>query len=1425
MRCAETGLLTTTKLTPPFHPHAASPELILDRKRDYILYAVDPVETYRSTAHRTRTPSASREPVFRGKGFFGWILEEEGDGDTVVVGKVSEVGRRRSASWSDDDSDEYDDTAYLDVEIRMKETEAQTREQFFARLGQFGTASAAGGRPAAATSGSSSSAAASPAPAPVPSKRKMKSSSKLSSSRPPLAHSASSPIRRTHSTPTVRTAPVQAQAPSSGQAQALQVLQLLQTLQAQQQQQQAQEQSAPSPAAASTPFSTNPLEALLRFSGGASNNPDNAALLTRALGDALKAAGLKVPSPTEQPTPSSSSNKLSRSKSTSSAAASSSEMIGEYRQCYNCGIIQSQQSVWRLPVLLEGTKVQVPDAFVHDPHRGANGTRPDDQNLTPDETGCLLANGRSTWRACNRCGLFYTKWKKNRPEKVTRKARDHTAMDDAVSSPAPAPQVAAPQPQPPAPAPSSSRKRASPEVDEIFEAGDEEEGDATQDEILGSSPPAPGGKRTKRDIDKELVRDKYGQWRSRRSVRENPEGRRSGRPQGRKNASGKKGRGKRCETSEARDESESAAEGGKTPAAAGDTSASSSSKEGQQQQQQQDETSRPYPQTSPLRSNSASGPPIVPIRTFPWSNVPPNAASLQSTPTNLTPSRRGVRYGAPSNILMSSPATALDQLLSEDFSFDFGNHTVGGGPGGVTQSSPIRRSPRKNPMGTREARNPFATTAGGAMMAPNAVSNGSPSRAGNNNDGSAMDASLFDMDIFSAFTNFKSPSSIVSSSEASKKPSPSSQSSQDAEASERRRSLRTRAGGPSSGAMTSLTSPSSPSPASHKRMRGHAALLQSSSPSVLSVKGLGANDDDDEDEDVGDSPSRAKEQRLKATSGPICPASPSLGQKRKRDASGATVFATPTAAAASASSPSMLTKGPSPAPNSASRRRGSAGSHIATTPRVTPRKSATQAQAGADDSGSTTILAVTASSRPPSVSPALRSKRKPSQSPLNLLVPGRRKPLPATVEDAPPSSAGSSPADAEEDDDEEEEGEDEVAFSPYDHASVSSLLEMFEDPYGILAANGIGLPGGANVVASNNGTNGGAVTSGSGNGGVAFSMDHFDDIQLHDRNQFPAHLRTFTQEGARGVAALAMPGWQQQQQQRSGSGNGVGQAGKEGQQQQQQGALTPTEDSGHGKPSTPSKKGSSSSSRPTAPLTPTRSSPRFHSTPNGGKARVAPPRTPSGDQGRASSSINKTSAAQPPRTPLAKLNNLSPTSLAALSRSPALQKALSNVVANGGATTNSPGMGAGTFDFTALFGSNAASLGSLSPLFATPRGSAGGVVGKQQQVGAGMGLPPLSPSLSRVLSQYGESSVGTPMQHHQQGDADADALALVPGSGAGAGAGAGEITASDLQQLFGDDPSWAAFLGAMGGGNGGGEGEGEQESGKGQKAATTAASS
>lgn len=110
-----------------------------------------------------------------------------------------------------------------------------------------------------------------------------------------------------------------------------------------------------------------------------------------------------------------------------------------------------------------------------------------------------------------------------------------------------------------------------------------------------------------------------------------------------------------------------------------------------------------------------------------------------------------------------------------------------------------------------------------------------------------------------------------------------------------------------------------------------------------------------------------------------------------------------------------------------------------------------------------------------------------------------RKPLPATVEDAPSSSCGGSNYDEDEYMDE--------GPSP----AESGLFEGFEDPYGLLAASGIGLD------------------PNSSQPGLNISSDTFREaIELYRSNEFGSQLRDFTQNGGTGVAAHINPNGNQQ---------------------------------------------------------------------------------------------------------------------------------------------------------------------------------------------------------------------------------------------------------------------------------------------------------
>lgn len=138
-------------------------------------------------------------------------------------------------------------------------------------------------------------------------------------------------------------------------------------------------------------------------------------------------------------------------------------------------------------------------------------------------------------------------------------------------------------------------------------------------------------------------------------------------------------------------------------------------------------------------------------------------------------------------------------------------------------------------------------------------------------------------------------------------------------------------------------------------------------------------------------------------------------------------------------------------------------------------------------------------SGPQSPSEARAARQAESRTPLRelfgtntpetgTLVPARR-PRPATVEDASPSSA---PSEASLDD-----------------------IEVFEDPYGILAASGFGPSSGNSLVAAT--PNGHIV----GLDGV--SADAFQSIELHQAPDFTQQYESFAQGGGLGIAAHMAP--------------------------------------------------------------------------------------------------------------------------------------------------------------------------------------------------------------------------------------------------------------------------------------------------------------
>lgn len=110
----------------------ASPELLLDKSNDYIVYAVDPEESPRPVSVLASPRRAPGAQVFVGKGFFSGGLEEPGDGTSHVTGPVRTEARNSSAFSSDEE--DVPGTDVLEIVLRLKEASQRGREQYQHRM-------------------------------------------------------------------------------------------------------------------------------------------------------------------------------------------------------------------------------------------------------------------------------------------------------------------------------------------------------------------------------------------------------------------------------------------------------------------------------------------------------------------------------------------------------------------------------------------------------------------------------------------------------------------------------------------------------------------------------------------------------------------------------------------------------------------------------------------------------------------------------------------------------------------------------------------------------------------------------------------------------------------------------------------------------------------------------------------------------------------------------------------------------------------------------------------------------------------------------------------------------------------------------------------------------------------------------------------
>ncbi|SNX85838.1 uncharacterized protein MEPE_04547 [Melanopsichium pennsylvanicum] len=1281
----------------------ASPELLPDDKKDYIIYAVDPEETLRanqlrspgsrghaspsrpssSTSSRDRSdaitsklnsspprPKDAATSILVGKGFFNWALEEEGEGDTTVTGRVRSDGRRLRY----ENGREYEeDLNVLEVVIKLKESQARSKDKYFNLVRGLSSGSSFS---AGASSSSSSRTALRhatdvevvPTPQRFRASRHTEDDSQLSlHSEPDYPTSSTSsyglmerqirrpaarlrsadtsggrtispkttlyplPSTSAASSPSAPSAPSPASALTSAASNpsTLQILTILHSLQ------QRSSKSAPEPAQQAQ------LENLLQqvaqvFGSSSSSTPAGDAEEATTAGpsstsptlskrplDAVPVPNARSPNPQHDCAfPGKENRDLSQSgyskdtpQSTSDsrrASAASPLYDGDdlnspslsrredtsNRICYNCGT--DVPTTWRILKLPTGSVINNPAA---EKAAGSDG------NIDEAEPGWkpryagkdspVETDGETKWSACNPCGLYYLKWNNSRPEYVWRKEhatkayrerkalaeaakrrREHndmsgpskrarTANSDidgaspyAVGTPRDAQSKAtfgvdssesmtSPNLDAATPVSSSGRKDSMPRT--LSEACHR---DAEKIESQRSGKKKGEKEKVcKKQADREYVLDpSTGKWRSRRSMRENPEGKRPGRPKGSVKVSHNgKPAAKPCPATKEssstpaaqplKDESSSC----KQPERSADSSGTSSEPQAASHSSSNNQQPRAGQQDSTVQAPMPSqvGRQIPASRMVNFAQSSPvrpsmNASLMQADAINSTlptfgsemlesPSR-DVRFRVPSYLMNSSPGTMLDTLMSEaDFDFEelgplrplqtpgtlLGNMTKNG-----NTPQRLRRSPRKNPHGTISGSNPYAS--------PSAKRDGSPSflrdigkqqsaRARMNADGSPSRRSNLPSSNDSPVTRSRTRSgqNILH---------PALYSSSD--------NLHDKSS-------SNVTSPASPS---EKRTKTASSLHTASKAQLpaskcnavqTAARRRGGSPDAELDEDGEDqqfikgpyqSHPRATASRENSAGLPSCPASPSLGRatrKRARNLSPASVasgpaklaqfdlppsspvFDHPTGSEIEVDgwgrTPSMREIFPTPSdldwPSDASP--GNTQS---------PSKPAEEAEAEAE-------AEVDNSSAKGEV------KDSTNNAPETRIV--RRRPLPATVEDASSSvSSGSSPALTED--------------SPEGNAN---LFDLLEDPYGILAASGFGIdaeggltsieipihPSASGAAAATTSTSTSMTPSSSTPVATmtqpSISADNFTQISLHPKEQFGEHLTEFNSSGGVGVAA------------------------------------------------------------------------------------------------------------------------------------------------------------------------------------------------------------------------------------------------------------------------------------------------------------------
>ncbi|KAJ9474113.1 hypothetical protein PHBOTO_004164 [Pseudozyma hubeiensis] len=884
------------------------------------------------------------------------------------------------------------------------------------------------------------------------------------------------------------------------------------------------------------------------------------------------------------------------------------------RICYNCG--SDVPTTWRILKLPAGSTINNPAA-----EKGAGADGNGDDSADPAwkpryaaDDGPVETDGDTKWSACNPCGLYYLKWNNSRPEYVWRKEhatkayRERKALADAAkrqrqeveAGPNKRAKIAASDVDAASPYTVSTPRDANTSKVSFAAEGTSDES-MTSPNFDAATPASSSGRKSsmprtlseachrdaeklesqrsskkkdkekpicKKQADREYVLDpSTGKWRSRRSMRENPNGKRPGRPKGSvkvpQNVRPASKSSPVTSSKEDKDSSTPAPQHSKASSSKSQpnvnaskqssTSASASAFKGKTSEQAQPTAPSAGPENGEFRApmppklgrqmstsrviNFAQSSPVRPSMSA--SSMQPDAinAMHQFGAGMLASPSRDVRFRVPSYLMNSSPGTMLDTLMSEaDFDFEelgpLGPlQTPGTLLSNVTRNghgTPLRRSPRKNPLGTISGSNPYAS--------PSSKRSASPLLGREFRNGPFM------------VDSNGSPGGQGASGSSSNNDSPVTRSRTRSGQDVLHPALFSSSDGPSNGndkSSSNVTSPASPSEKAHTN-KSHVAAnsnstkttssLHATSKSQISSKqkqveasarrGRAAGADAEEEEDgpeaqftKGPFRKTGSASREGSAGLPSCPASPSLGRTTRKFARNLS----------SASTQSMMQNGPaklaqldlppsSPVFDHPTGRSSTSTIEVDGWGRTPSMREIFPTPSDLDwpSDGSPAAGA----SQSPSKSAAVDGNDSTKQSGSNELAVTqpqtsivRRRPLPATVEDGSSSVSGSSPALSDD--------------SP--EASNGNLFDLLEDPYGILAASGFGIDADGSLTtleipvntaqAAADSAKQMTPTSTAAAPQPAITADNFNEIQLHAAKEFGPHLSEFSSNGGAGIAA------------------------------------------------------------------------------------------------------------------------------------------------------------------------------------------------------------------------------------------------------------------------------------------------------------------